>query len=106
MVAGISALSTDEAVTLARSGRQAGCAGLMVLPPYVYRGDWREMRHHVSSVIDATPLSCLLYNNPIAYGTDFLPDQVRDLLRAREPARGQGVQRRRPAVHRDPGAAR
>ena len=29
------------------------------------------------AVITATPLSCLLYNNPIAYGTDFVPDQVR-----------------------------
>jgi dihydrodipicolinate synthase/N-acetylneuraminate lyase len=79
VVAGISALSTDEAVTLARASADAGCAGLMVLPPYVYRGDWRETRAHVSAVIRATPLSCLLYNNPIAYGTDFVPDQVRSL---------------------------
>ena len=35
------------------------------------------MRDHVSAVISATPLSCMLYNNPIAYGTDFLPEQVR-----------------------------
>ncbi len=77
VVAGISALSTDEAVSLARAAADAGCAGLMVLPPYVYRGDWAEMRHHVSSVISATPLSCILYNNPIAYGTDFVPEQVR-----------------------------
>ncbi len=77
VVAGISALSTDEAVALAHAAEKAGCGGLMVLPPYVYRGDWREMRSHVSAVIDATSLSCLLYNNPIAYGTDFLPEQVR-----------------------------
>ena len=49
----------------------------MVLPPYVYRGDWREMRAHVEAVITATPLACILYNNPIAYGTDFVPEQVR-----------------------------
>jgi dihydrodipicolinate synthase/N-acetylneuraminate lyase len=77
VVAGISALSTDDAVALACAAADAGCAGLMVLPPYVYRGDWPEMRHHVSSVITATPLSCILYNNPIAYGTDFVPEQVR-----------------------------
>src|ERR1043166_1665362 len=63
VVAGISALSTDEAVQLARAAAGAGCAGLMVLPPYVYLGDWPEMRSHVSSVIDATPLPCILYNN-------------------------------------------
>ncbi len=77
VIPGISALSTDEAVALAKAAADTGCAGLMVLPPYVYKGDWPEMRHHVSSVIAATPLSCILYNNPIAYGTDFVPEQVR-----------------------------
>ena len=79
VIAGIAALSTDEAVSLARAAVGAGCRGLMVLPPYVYRGDWRETHAHVTAVIAATPLSCLLYNNPIAYGTDFLPDHVRIL---------------------------
>ena len=79
VIPGISALSTVEAVSLARAAADVGCAGLMVLPPYVYQGDWPEMHHHVSSVISATPLSCLLYNNPIAYGTDFVPEQVRIL---------------------------
>ncbi len=51
----------------------------MVLPPYVYQGDWAETQAHVGAVIDATPLSCILYNNPIAYGTDFLPEQIRAL---------------------------
>ncbi len=77
VVAGISALSTTDAVALARVAAEAGCGGLMVLPPYVYQGDWPEMRAHVSAVINATPLSCILYNNPIAYGTDFVPEQVR-----------------------------
>jgi len=79
VIAGISALSTDEAIRLARAAAGVGCRGLMVLPPYVYRSDWREMRAHVEAVITATPLSCLLYNNPIAYGTDFVPEQVRIL---------------------------
>ncbi len=79
VVAGISALSTDEAVSLARAAAGAGCQGLMVLPPYVYVGDWPEMRAHVSAIITATPLSCMLYNNPIAYGTDFIPEHVRQL---------------------------
>ena len=37
----------------------------MVLPPYVYASDWREMKAHVSAVIRATGLSCMLYNNPV-----------------------------------------
>lgn len=79
VIAGIAALSTDEAVELAQAADAAGCRGLMVLPPYVYRGDWHETRAHVTAILTATPLSCMLYNNPIAYGTDFLPEQVREL---------------------------
>lgn len=79
VVAAISALSTDVAVQLAKEAEQLGCEGLMVLPPYVYTSDWREMRHHVATVIAATKLSCMLYNNPVAYKTDFLPEQIADL---------------------------
>ncbi len=79
VVASISALSTSEAVALAKSAAQLGCDALMVLPPYVYNGNWREMKTHVAAVFDATPLSCMLYNNPVAYGTDFLPEQIQEL---------------------------
>jgi 4-hydroxy-tetrahydrodipicolinate synthase len=51
----------------------------MVLPPYVYLGDWRETKTHVSAILKATPLSCMLYNNPIAYNVDFIPEQVKEL---------------------------
>jgi 4-hydroxy-tetrahydrodipicolinate synthase len=54
----------------------------MVLPPYVYKGDWRETRAHFEAVISETSLPCMLYNNPIAYGTDVLPEQVLDLASA------------------------
>jgi 4-hydroxy-tetrahydrodipicolinate synthase len=79
VVAGIASLSTLEAVELARAAEKIGCAGLMVLPPYVYSSDWREMKAHVQPVIRATKLSCLLYNNPVSYKTDFLPAQIKEL---------------------------
>ena len=79
LVAGISALSTAEAVALAREAERVGCDGLMVLPPYIYRGGWRETKAHMDAIITATPLSCMLYNNPIAYGIDFLPPQMEEL---------------------------
>ncbi len=79
VVAGISSLSTDEAVKLAEAAQEVGCQGLMVLPPYVYSTDWREMKAHIAAIIEATPLSCMLYNNPIAYKTDFTPEQIREL---------------------------
>jgi 1-pyrroline-4-hydroxy-2-carboxylate deaminase len=79
VVASISSLTTSEAIALAKAATDLGCDGLMVLPPYVYQGDWREMKVHVAAVFDASPLSCMLYNNPVAYGTDFLPEQIREL---------------------------
>jgi dihydrodipicolinate synthase/N-acetylneuraminate lyase len=71
-------------VSLAQRARDAGADGLMVLPPYVYRGDWRETEAHFSAVIGATELSSMLYNNPIAYGTDVTADQTAHLA-ARHP---------------------
>jgi 4-hydroxy-tetrahydrodipicolinate synthase len=79
VVAAISGLSTEETVRLAQMASETGCDGLMVLPPYVYRGDWRETKAHVSAIFRATTLPCMLYNNPVAYGTDFTPEQIVEL---------------------------
>ncbi|HXE08166.1 MAG TPA: dihydrodipicolinate synthase family protein [Acidobacteriaceae bacterium] len=79
VVAAISSLSTAGAVQLAKDAEAAGCSGLMVLPPYVYTSDWREMKQHVSATIAATKLPCMLYNNPVSYKTDFLPEQIAEL---------------------------
>jgi len=81
VVAAISSLTTSEAVALAKAAESSGCDAIMVLPPYVYQGDWREMKAHVTSVFQATKLSAMLYNNPISYGTDFLPEQIQELAK-------------------------
>lgn len=81
LIAGIAGLSTAECVALAKRAQNVGCDALMVLPPYVYKGDWRESKAHFEAVITATPLSCMLYNNPIAYGTDVSPAQMGELAR-------------------------
>jgi 4-hydroxy-tetrahydrodipicolinate synthase len=79
LVAGIAALSTAEAVATARMAERIGCDGLMVLPPYVYRPDRRETAAHFDAVIGATRLPCMLYNNPIAYGTDVSAEELAQL---------------------------
>src|ERR1041384_4895988 len=66
----------------ARRCRRRRCprrAGAGELPPYVYKSDWREMKAHIDAVFRATKLSCMLYNNPVAYGTDFLPQQIAEV---------------------------
>jgi 4-hydroxy-tetrahydrodipicolinate synthase len=84
VIAAIASLSTNEAVRLAQEAADLGCSGLMILPPYVYRSDWREMKAHIEAVFRATKLSCMLYNNPVAYGTDFLPEQIKELAAEHE----------------------
>ena len=84
MIAGIAALSTAEAVWLAKAAQGAGADGLMVLPPQIYRSDWQETQAHLGAIFNATRLSCMLYNNPVAYGTDITPEQM-VALRSRHP---------------------
>ncbi|MCU0777694.1 MAG: dihydrodipicolinate synthase family protein [Akkermansiaceae bacterium] len=79
IIPGIAALSTKEAVDLAKAAKDNGCRGLMVLPPYLYSSDWREMKAHMKAVISATDLPCIIYNNPVAYKTDFVPWQIKEL---------------------------
>lgn len=81
LVAGIAGLATAECVALAQRAEQAGCDGLMALPAYVYVGDGRETEAHYGAVIGATGLSCMLYNNPVAYGVDVSPEQLARLCR-------------------------
>lgn len=79
VIPGIAAASTADAVAQAKNAAALGASALMVLPPYIYSSDWREMAAHVSAVISATSLPCMLYNNPPAYRTDFTPTQIAEL---------------------------
>jgi 1-pyrroline-4-hydroxy-2-carboxylate deaminase len=79
IIPGVASLSTQEAVDIAKAAKDNGCRGLMVLPPYLYASDWREMKAHMSAVIRATDLPCIIYNNPVAYKTDFTPAHIKEL---------------------------
>jgi 1-pyrroline-4-hydroxy-2-carboxylate deaminase len=81
LIAGISGLATGECVALGKAAARAGCDGLMALPPYVYQGSWDETEAHFSAIIQATPLPCMIYNNPIAYGTDLQVPEIEALAR-------------------------
>ncbi|MBL9140783.1 MAG: dihydrodipicolinate synthase family protein, partial [Phycisphaerae bacterium] len=79
VVAAVGACSTRETVQIAHAAAECGCRGLMVLPPYAYVPQWREARAHFCAIFQATGLSCMLYNNPLAYGADVLPEQLEEL---------------------------
>lgn len=79
VIPGVASLSTAGAVQFVKDAEAAGASGFMVLPPYVYSTDWREMKAHISAILEATSKPCLLYNNPVAYTTDFAPPQIAEL---------------------------
>lgn len=79
VVPGVASLSTADAVQFVKDAEAAGASGFMVLPPYVYSTDWREMKAHICAILEATSKPCMLYNNPVAYTTDFTPPQIAEL---------------------------
>jgi len=79
LVATVGAAATAEAVSLARAAATGGADAIMVLPPYLYAAGWREISAHFCAVVGATPLACMLYNNPESFGTDLIPEQVVEL---------------------------
>jgi dihydrodipicolinate synthase/N-acetylneuraminate lyase len=103
VIAAIAASRTSDGVDLARRSARAGASGLLILPPYVYRTDRRETLAHFSAVLGATSLPCMLYNNPAAYGTDVVPDQILALAEEHSVLTGvkesSGDVRRITAIH-------
>lgn len=76
VIAAIGSASTFDACTLARHAADSGCAGLMVLPPYVHSGDQREALAHIAATACATNLPVMVYNNPQAYRADLTADSL------------------------------
>ncbi|MEM0129511.1 MAG: dihydrodipicolinate synthase family protein [Thermoplasmata archaeon] len=76
VTAGVSGTATEAMVAEEERAARAGAGGLMLLPPYVYHGDAREVGAHFDRLLGATGLPSMLYNNPIAHGTDVPPEEI------------------------------
>jgi dihydrodipicolinate synthase/N-acetylneuraminate lyase len=79
VIAAIGHASTSGACAMARAAADAGCRGLMVLPPYVHSGDTREVLAHMASVSRETGLPAMVYSNPAAYRADITPRAIASL---------------------------
>lgn len=78
VVAGLAETSTRAACGYARDCAKLGVAGLMVMPPMIYRADAAEAAGFFRAVAAATDLPWMLYNNPLAYPVDVPPDRLAD----------------------------
>ena len=88
LIACIAEASTRDAREFAAAAEDAGADGFMLLPPMRYPSDRRETLAFLQDVAAATSLPFMLYNNPVAYGTDITPD---DFARLADNPRFQAI---------------
>jgi dihydrodipicolinate synthase/N-acetylneuraminate lyase len=81
LLACVAESATQDAVSLVQAGETAGVDGFMVLPPMRYPSSREETLTWFRDIESATKLPLMLYNNPVAYGTDLVPEDVAELAK-------------------------
>jgi len=79
LIACIAESSTREACAFAAAASDAGVDGFMLLPPMRYASDRRETMTYLNAVAGTARRPIMLYNNPVAYGTDLTPEDFHAL---------------------------
>jgi 4-hydroxy-tetrahydrodipicolinate synthase len=78
VLTGVAEYTTPLASRFAADAEKAGADGLMVLPAMVYPADAREAVVHIKAVARSTSLPIMIYNNPVSYKVDILPETFAD----------------------------
>ena len=79
LVVCIAESGTREALQLLEEASNAGADGFMLLPPMRYASDNRETLEFFRTIGAAAQRPVMLYNNPVAYGTDLTPEDFASL---------------------------
>jgi len=74
LLACIAESDTRQACEFAAKSQEIGVDGFMLLPPMRYPSDRRETLAYLEQVAASSDLPVMLYNNPVAYGTDISPE--------------------------------
>jgi len=74
LVACIAESSTRDAKQFVAAAQDAGVDGFMLLPPMRYASDRRETLAYLNDVAAVAERPIMIYNNPIAYGIDIMPE--------------------------------
>ncbi|NJO91965.1 MAG: dihydrodipicolinate synthase family protein [Chloroflexia bacterium] len=80
VILNIAEQSTEGAILAAKSAKENGADGLMVLPPMRYKADDRETLEYIKAIAKSTDLPIMLYNNPVDYNIEITIDMFRELL--------------------------
>lgn len=79
VISGVAEYTTALGCEYANACKTVGVDGLMALPGMVYKADEREVISHFRSIANATDLPVMIYNNPVAYGIDVVPESFAQL---------------------------
>ena len=79
VLSGVAECTTALACRYASDMEKLGADGLMVLPGMVYKSDAHEALTHFHTVARSTGLPIMIYNNPVSYGVDVLPESFGEL---------------------------
>jgi 4-hydroxy-tetrahydrodipicolinate synthase len=77
----VGAMTTREAVELARHAEGAGAAALMVVAAYYEPLDMAETKAYFRTVASSVQVPVVLYNLPVATGVNLTPADMADLAR-------------------------
>lgn len=79
VLANVSETRTREALRYIDGANKLGVAGFMVMPSVIYVADAREAMANVRAMAKAAQKPLMLYNNPVAYRVDLLPEHMQEL---------------------------
>ena len=79
IIGGTSTVVTDKAVSLSKAAVEAGCDGVLVMPPYYAVIGEREILAHFKAISDQAQVPIFLYNMPKRTGINMSPEFLADL---------------------------
>lgn len=81
VIAHVAAMTTRDAVALAKHAEASGAAAVMAVAPYYEPLTVGEIKGYFRAVADAVSIPVVVYNLPVATGVNLTPDHVIDLAR-------------------------
>jgi len=76
VIAATGAPSTRETIFLTRDAKDVGADAALIVSPYYFKPDSRELFEHYSSVINSTDIPVIVYNVPKFTGYNVDPDII------------------------------
>jgi 4-hydroxy-tetrahydrodipicolinate synthase len=80
VIAGTGGVPTQSVIDLSRRAKEAGAAGVMILPPYYCMAGRREVVEHYRAVSDGAQHPILLYNIPRRTGFNMTPEILEEIV--------------------------